>query len=447
MIAARALVPAALGALGLLLLAYLWKSGGDARLYWEYGGRLLGRSFVPGYVEWVQHGIGTPDGLDHAVPGAALAPYTGFAAEYPPGALLLFEAVRLPVDQPFAFGRAFAAVMAGCVALMAVCAVRLRAILWGADRGGAWLAAGALLLWPVLIGRGFLVGRFDIVPAALTLAALLLHARGRSGWAALVLGLGGAVKLWPLLAVPLLMLDLASRRELRTAVVAAAAGVWGFVLPHLVMLAQGTAPADLLRYLTYLRDRPVELEAVIASAAMAVLPADALMVARDFGSINLLFPGDRQWIAAASAANGVLLVLVYALFWRQVVRSPDPRARLEAALAACGAIAVAMVACSRVYSGEYVIWFMPFALVLAGRRGGWLPLAAYFAALLLLRLMYRHWNELSALGETAILILALKNLATLATGAAFLRPLLRRSPALEQAARPRDMAPIAEGHA
>jgi hypothetical protein len=71
---------------GALYLSYLSANNVNNRLYWEYGGRILGRAFTPGLIEWVQHGTGTPLRIESAVAGSrGLAPYTDFTAEYPPG--------------------------------------------------------------------------------------------------------------------------------------------------------------------------------------------------------------------------------------------------------------------------------------------------------------------------------------------------------------------------
>lgn len=66
----------------------------------------------------------------------------------------------------------------------------------------------------------------DAVIPPLVLGALLMHARGRSVWAAALIGLGAGVKIWPLLLAPMVLWPLL--RQTRQAVLASA--VLGVVL-------------------------------------------------------------------------------------------------------------------------------------------------------------------------------------------------------------------------
>src|SRR5262249_20185393 len=148
----------------------------------------------------------------------------------------------------------------------------------------------------------FTVDRFDAVAAFLGLLGMLAWTRGRPAVACLLLGLGGSVKLWPALLVP--VLALARPAGLRhhgprpatfrwiEVLLACAAGFVGFLMPHLVFIWLGTDPRDVAGYLKYLADRPIEVESVSASVVMMGYFAGLWEVTPvyAFGSDNVLTP-------------------------------------------------------------------------------------------------------------------------------------------------------------
>ncbi|HUV71501.1 MAG TPA: glycosyltransferase family 87 protein [Clostridia bacterium] len=65
----------------------------------------------------------------------------------------------------------------------------------------------ATILWlfnPLLFYTAYMIGQFDIIPVFLTLLAVFLVRKKRPFWAAFLLGIGGAYKMFPLLFLPFL---------------------------------------------------------------------------------------------------------------------------------------------------------------------------------------------------------------------------------------------------
>ena len=133
---------------------------------------------------------------------SGLVPYRDFGVEYPPGALPALVLPALVTGSFEAYRAVFVAEMAlaGAIAVL-VLDVALRRLRL-ADRERTVSLAFVSLL-PLLLG-GVILTRFDLVPAALTGGALALFLAGRPRAAALVVGLGVAVKIYPALLVPLL---------------------------------------------------------------------------------------------------------------------------------------------------------------------------------------------------------------------------------------------------
>ena len=128
-------------------------------------------------------------------------PYRDFRLEYPPGALAVFAIPSLVTGSSRSYARVFAVemVLLGLLAL-AACLGALRAL----GAGGSRLAAGIapLCFAPVLLGP-LLLTRFDLYPAALTAVAVALLLAGRERLGSGALGAAIAVKLYPVVILPL----------------------------------------------------------------------------------------------------------------------------------------------------------------------------------------------------------------------------------------------------
>lgn len=148
-----------------------------------------------------------------------VAAYDGIDIEYPPAALP-FLAIPKVLPDELSYRAGFIGLMllmdaAGLVGML------LLARRWG-SLAGAWLwTAFVPLLGPIV----FL--RFDLVPAVVTVWAVVAAAAGSAFGAGAWLGLGAAAKLWPGFLLPVAAVLLRPRRDLLwgTALLAFAAAV------------------------------------------------------------------------------------------------------------------------------------------------------------------------------------------------------------------------------
>ena len=111
----------------------------------------------------------------------------GESWQYPPGAAWLMLAPRL---WPGGYGGAFV----GLMLVFDLSALGLLALL--GRRGGSYRGVWVWLLAMPLLGT-FSLLRFDLVPTAIAIAALLVIQR-RPGWFGALAGLGAAIKVWPI---------------------------------------------------------------------------------------------------------------------------------------------------------------------------------------------------------------------------------------------------------
>lgn len=343
--AALLLIPlaVALAVIDLTPLPALSGITGDLRVYFEDGGRLL----------------------------AGVTPYRGFALEYPPVALVPMTLPRLlwpsGTISEDAFQRLFG-VMEGCVAVVVgwfigrIADAPLRAVaIWALLA----FAAGVSITW-----------RYDIWPALFVLWAVIAVERDRPGLAGLAIGIGTMLKLFPIVVLAILVarsIALRDRAGLLRLIGGTAAAI-GVVMGVSVALAGG----DSFQWVTYELDRGLQLESTGAGLllllhAFAGQPASTVIA---FGTVQVITPGADAVVAATPFLEvllmGAVAILALVRFRRDVARFGEvPLSSLAVAVVG---ILVALLVSSKVFSVQYIVWFLPIAPLLPGRLP-WVVLA------------------------------------------------------------------------
>jgi hypothetical protein len=303
---------------------------------------------------------GTYQSYGDAVARGAV-PYRDFKLEYPPGALPVFILPSLGHEgDRAAYDRWFDREMAlcGCLALLGT-ALCLRALRAGPIRTAA--ALGFFGVSPLLIGSVALT-RFDFWPAALAVFALAAILWDRPVPAAVLLGLAIGTKLWPAAILPLFAVWLVQTRGPRAAAVwtAGVAAVLAATFLPFTILAPGGVGHGFHSQLA----RPLQLESLGSAILIAVhrVAGTTLNVTGSFGSQNLTGSGAHAVELLTTIVGVLALVAVWVLF----ARGPATGGRLAAHSAA--AIA-ALLAFGKVFSPQFVIWLVPFVLLVSGLRG------------------------------------------------------------------------------
>ena len=290
--------------------------------------------------------------------------------EYPPFALVFFAIPRLFADTAWGYNVAYVAevLVFMVVGLLLVSKLAER---MGHDQKKAMLVYAILML----LMLEFVVDRYDIFPAFLTLASFYMFASKRHGCACLLLAVGAMTKLYPAVLFPLYLLYLAYGRQWRDAAVSCAAFLGTCVL--IVGVAWLINPELITNFLSYHTDRPLQIESVPASVvyllSMFGLTDVWIQPFADpdsFGSDNLIGPLPD---AVASVMMPLMVVLIlavyayYAVLRHRGVRDDDLRL---IGLAAVAVLMLFMVA-NKVFSSQYLIWAIaPIAFVVASRDTG-----------------------------------------------------------------------------
>lgn len=300
-------------------------------------------------------------------------PYRDFTVEYPPAALPVFVVPALGAGGSEAYERRFEGLMASLGVMSVLLVAAASSSMW------APIVVGVA---PLLLGS-VMLSRFDLWPAALTVAALALLVAGRFRLGLGTLGLATAAKLFPAVLAPIALAHVWRSRGRREAIVCAAAFagvVAAIVLPFAVV-----APGGVWDAFWRQAGRPLQIESLGSGVLLAAhhLFGLGLRMESSHGSQNL-----AGSLPATIAVLSTLLQLgALVAIWIWHARGPGTRERL---LAASAAAVCAFVAFGKVFSPQFLIWLIPLVVLVRCR----LAAAALAAALVLTQLWfpYRYWD-------------------------------------------------------
>lgn len=330
----------------------------------------------------------------------------GFALEYPPLALVPMWLARVLGGPGAGFETAFGVLMGLAAVATLVLLERL------AGRRAAW----AYAVTPLLAGA-VLRTHYDLLVAAVVVAALLAFARSHSTTGFALLGVGAMLKGFPALVVPIALARLGARGEWRAALRGLAAFAAVVVVVSAPFLGDGYYDA----YRFHL-DRPVQVEsapAVVLNAVGGSHVTGTTSTPDRYGS-NGLVGGAAG--AVEGTFTGLLVAVLVLLVWMATLRG-DPEHLLLCSVTAV----LAFVALGKVLSPQYVAWLAPVA-ALAWAWGRRAPALLIALAILLTRFEFpsRYFALVEGDGgvralvavRDAALVAALALLMTAAAGSA-----------------------------
>ena len=289
-------------------------------------------------------------------------PFHILPIEYPPLTLLPFSLALLA---PLHYYQVVIALMMALVAVL---------IYWLLLRYGPRGAALAFALSLFVGALGTAQGRFDLIPAALTLLCVIAAERKQWRWAYIALAFGVLFKLYPLLLLPALFTaeqraygrfsTPAQKRSLSLlpqqlwyTVREARRWRWKNALICLGILAGVTGLFALQNFqgavvnqLAYFLQRPVQVESTGSTLLWLMQGLGfPLSIDNNFGSLNVVsgLNGVVSLLGTLCLAVGCLAVL-----WMQW------RERLDFTQAAIGLLLV-FITTGKVFSPQYLIWLMP----------------------------------------------------------------------------------------
>ncbi len=319
-------------------------------------------------------------------------PYLDFAFEYPPLAAVAIGSGGLFGTGELAYARTFAVVMLACLLALQWCVGRL------AGRPAAW----AVAVSPLLLGA-MIRTHYDLLPAALVAAALLLFGRERTTWAFAVLGAGTVAKLFPALLVPVAAAWLLGRGEREKVVPGLAAFAAVVLVVSLPFVGEGY-----VEQVRFHLERPVQIESTPASVLFAVGESDVTGTPErpDRFKSNGLDGGYAEPVALGFTALLALVLLGIVALAR---RGGDVRRLVLLSLAAV----TAFIVLGKVLSPQFMVWLAPFAAILWAWRERAIALLCAAASLLTLAEFPRRYFDLVAEDDGVVALVGLRNLVLL----------------------------------
>jgi hypothetical protein len=225
-------------------------------------------------------------------------------------------------------------------------------------------AAEVFAVYCVVGGVSTLLGRFDLIPALLIVAAYWLARARRFDIAYVLIAAGTLTKLYPLLLLPILLLEhwrtLGSPRLLSIPPrpLLRGIGIFGGLVIAGFAIARVLNPEGWLSPFSYNTIRPIQVESVPATilwvGSWLGLPA---WPDHSFHSFNLVGPltGVLNSLSTLALVGGCLWI-----YWRQLT------GHLSFGRALLGCTLV-IICTSRVFSPQYLIWVIPLVAAIERR--------------------------------------------------------------------------------
>jgi hypothetical protein len=330
---------------------------------------------------------------------AGKVPYADFPYEYPPASLFILLVPRLLASDPAAYAALFGAEMLlfDMIILIALSRIGTKPLLL--------YGVGLLLFWrlPYI--------RHDLVPVAVATLGSLALLRGRELWAAVLWGIGGAIKLYPMVAVPALSFGAGPAR---TAIRWSAAGA---VFALGILWSFPAFGPEALQFLTYHSDRPAMVESIPANVLLLLPGAE---VVHSYGSFNVVGPLEEPLVRFFGAFQLAATVFALLMVWWQ--GGPEPRA---VAVRGAATATFAFAVFGKVLSPHFLIWPLPLLAIVTGLGGLRLPRlswALYLGVIALTTFMNSEYYAITEDLPYFTALLTARNLALLPLFALILLP-------------------------
>lgn len=340
-------------------------------------------------------------------------PYRDFTSEYPPLALLVFYIPALIRSSNPAYALLFASEMM----LLDLIIVYLIADIASYIQIPVTRTLAIYTLLLLAVGP-IIVVRFDLLPAALIIAAIWAFIKGKNVLAWIFVALGVAAKLYPLIIAPAIGFYLLRNRQFRTLV----NGIFAFSmtllfgnLPFFLI-----NPGGFMNIITYHSQRGIQCESTYASLLLIqqILGGPTVKSIFNFGSWNITSPLADSLARIALPLTAVLLLAMYGIYvwilWKRTGKMMylPPGIEPGAAKLIIGYVTLAIaifMAGNKVFSPQFLIWLIPTVPLLNNRwQAVYTMLFIIMGAITQFIFPYKYM-EYGAFLTPYVLMLALRN--------------------------------------
>ncbi len=337
------------------------------------------------------------------LPTSAVAqpPFHILPLEYPPLTLVLFSLALLA---PLFYYQIIFAILMSLISVL---------IYWLLLRYGPRGAALAFALYLLIGAFATAAGRFDLVPAALTLLCLIAAERKHWTYAYVALAFGFLLKIYPILLLPALFIaeqqgaqrmyipqNSLTLKSLPGELWHTLRGIghwrWKNTLIFLGILLGVTGffalfdfKGAVLSQLSYFANRPVQVESTISTLLwLGTLFGFPVQTVYTYGSVNMI-----------SALGGPIAILFDLLFVSGYISIIflQWRGKLDI-VQSCIALLLVFIVTGKVFSPQYLIWIVPLLAYSGAFDSLWLVTWVSISLLTTIVYPYLYTRTLSATG-------------------------------------------------
>jgi Glycosyltransferase family 87 len=222
-----------------------------------------------------------------------------------------------------------------------------------------------LLCWilvPVLIWR------YDLFPALLTFLVFFFVTRERPSFAGIFLALGIATKLYPVVLMPIFSIYYLIKRQYRELAyfsLATIATSCLIIIPF-ILVSYG----EFFSFLEYHELRGIQLETLASGLILLAskMGLTNLDVELNYGAFHLISPW-ANWLLHSSVLTFIFLGLFGLVFFRCFYSFrreyiTEGKISEQNLLLYLVAVLVVFIISNKVFSPQYIVWLMPFAILL-----------------------------------------------------------------------------------
>lgn len=340
-------------------------------------------------------------------------PYSDFSAEYPPVAMAIFLIAGILSWNATSFEIVYGIMTALALLMGSYLIYRIVENYTDRPKHIVW----AFLLF-LLIMYSHVFDRYDIFPVVMVLGALycLVFLKGKEtlGW--ILLALAVMTKLYPAVLAPVLAIWMIRNGRLREVFKGA---VICIVVCVMCMVPFFIAdPSTAFSYVTYHSERGLQTESLPASVIelLSMVGLTDISYVFDYGSYNIHGAVPDAVAKFIIPLMAVCLIALLVIYWM----SSGRRDRSEkSVIVACMTATLIFVIINKVFSPQYIIWFLPYLIILMGMYPessmtiGKVALVLTILTHVQLTLNLQMYYRTGAFGPIGILLLLIRNIIVL----------------------------------
>ena len=279
--------------------------------------------------------------------------YNDLAWEYPPLALVVMLIPRVFASTPYGYQISFDVMMmlfAFFESYLVYRAVREK-------ENAVIISIANLVLMTMMIIDGSVLERFDIVPAVICLAAVILYLDERYTWAFVLVAIGSLVKIYPALLFLAFIIPFIVKKDwkntARMTSVTAAVGLAVMAVFYVI------CSNELMNFITYHSDRGLQIESVAGSFIdiFAAVGWTEVSTVITFGSCNIV--GNLPDMMSPIVMPLLVIMILLACAFQFLACKKD---KADMVFFSMLYVMVFMIF-NKVFSGQYIMWIVPMVVL------------------------------------------------------------------------------------